>query len=111
MTAEAGEIIKPFPEPLEPPEPAELPSSSFSSGQTVAHGQKRSDDADHGDSPKRVKFADAGFSALERTFLLDDTATGERPQRHPSWMKMQSRKVWFRSPAQTYHCMSMKMIL
>ena len=83
VTAEAGEIIKPFPEPLEPPEPAELPSSSFSSGQTVAHGQKRSDDADHGDSPKRVKFADAGFSALERTFLLDDTATGESAPKTP----------------------------
>ena len=80
VSAEAGEIMKPLPEP---PESAELPSSTLSSDQPAAHGQKRSDETEHGDAPKRVKFADAGFSALERTFLLDDSATGESAPKTP----------------------------
>ena len=80
VSAEAGEIMKPLPEP---PEPAELLDSTLSSDQPAAHGQKRSDETEHGDSPKRVKFADAGFSLLESTFLVDDSATGESAPKTP----------------------------
>ena len=65
VSAEAGEIMKPLPEP---PEPAELPDSTLSSTQQAAHGQKRADETMHGDSPKRVKFADAGFFAFGKHF-------------------------------------------
>ena len=34
-------------------------------------------------SPKRVKFADAGFSLLESSFLVDDSATGESAPKTP----------------------------
>ena len=47
------------------------------------HGQKRADDETPGDSPKRTKFADKGFSLLESTFLTDDTPADENVPKTP----------------------------
>ena len=76
-----------------PPEPAELPNSALSSDQPAAHGQKRSNETEHSDSPKPVKFADASFSLLEILFLWMTQLLVKAPKRRPSWMKMQSRKA------------------
>jgi hypothetical protein len=48
------------------------------SGSPVEHGQKRTEEDPGTESPKRARFADAGFKALEEAFLLDDTAVGEQ---------------------------------
>ena len=56
---------------------------SSSADHVVAHGHKRGDEATDDDSHKRVKFADAGFSLLERTFLVDDSSAGERAPKTP----------------------------
>ena len=46
-----------------------------------AHGQKREEaDAEPAASPKRAKFADAGFSLMESTFLVDDSETKQVPK-------------------------------
>ena len=55
-----------------------------------AHGQKRLDETDDVDSHKRVKFADAGFSLLEETFLLDDSITGQQLLRLQTQMMTQT---------------------
>ena len=94
-----------------PPEPAELPNSTLSSDQPAAHGQKRSDETEHGDSPKHVKFADASFSLLENTFLVDDSATGESVQKTPKLDEDAKQKSLIKSPAQTYLFTSTKMTL
>ena len=55
----------------------------FSSDQPAAHGQKRPDEVEQDETQKRVKFADAAFSSVERTFLLDETAIGESAPKTP----------------------------
>ena len=69
----------------EPPAdvPAESATASGSDGQAGSHGQKRADETDDGDSHKRVKFADKGFSLLEKTFLLDDSDAGQQAPKIP----------------------------
>eukprot|EP00435_Cladocopium_sp_Y103_P039005 s2111_g10.t1 len=47
------------------------------------HGQKRSDETGDGDSHKRAKFADAAFSLLEESFLVDDSEAGKQAPKSP----------------------------
>ena len=53
------------------------------SGTSVEHGQKRTEEDPSTESPKRARFADAGFKVLEEAFLLDDTAVGEQAPKTP----------------------------
>ena len=48
------------------------------SGTSVEHEQKRAEEDPSTESPKRARFADAGFKVVEEAFLLDDTAVGEQ---------------------------------
>ena len=79
QSAEAGDM----PEP--PPDlPAMVPSAAAAMDVSAdPHGQKRVDDGEPGDSPKRTRFADKGFAMLESTFLTDDTPAGESAPKTP----------------------------
>ena len=91
-SAEAGEVPN-LPTPGEasstPMEASEVAADgatgevSSSAEHAVAHGHKRGDEAADDDPHKRVKFADAAFSMLERTFLEDDSSVAERVPKTP----------------------------
>ena len=93
--AEAGDGPKPSTPaevsavPMEASEMAETADggtageASSSAEHAVAHGHKREDESVDDDSHKRVKFADAAFSLLERIFLEDDSNIGERAPKTP----------------------------
>ena len=80
------------PKPSAPLEASEIPEASAgasaaepsgSVGHVDAHGRKRADETGDADSHKRVKFADAGFSVLEQTCLVDDSSAGQRAPKTP----------------------------
>eukprot|EP00435_Cladocopium_sp_Y103_P056888 s567_g19.t1 len=78
--AEAGEILKPISEVsgdvAAPVEPMDADSAEH-------HGQKRHEDCADEEAHKRVRFADKGFSMLESTFLVDDSAASEQAPKTP----------------------------
>ena len=79
QSAEAGDM----PEPPPDLSVAASPTAAAMDVSADAHGQKRPDDEALGDSPKRSRFADKGFSMLESTFLTDDTPAGESAPKTP----------------------------
>eukprot|EP00435_Cladocopium_sp_Y103_P016294 s1770_g4.t1 len=83
---EAGEVAKqsaPVEAPAVPEAAVEATSSSVGGDVSDVHGQKRADETGDDESHKRVKFADAGFSLLEESFLLDDSDVGRQAPKTP----------------------------